>query len=111
MSESSFADNFDRVIGALHGLPEHEFSRPSTVTSVMPIIGRAQTYVVQTCRTPEGGYIGFLQMVDAEGRARIAIPAKVMNALYRQREGLVTRKRRATGKAVHERRLRDVGTG
>jgi hypothetical protein len=94
------ADNFDRVIGGLHGLPEHEFSRPSTVTSVLPMVGRSQTYVVQTCRMPGGGYVGFLQMVDAEGRARIAIPEKVMAALYRQREQLVKRARRETGKRV-----------
>lgn len=81
---------FDRVLGMLHDLPDVKQTRPSTVTAVMPILGDVQTYVVQTYRQGPD-YIGFLQMVDAEGRERIVIPAKVMRAIYRQRDSLMDR--------------------
>lgn len=91
-------DTFDRIYGSMHGLPDHEWSRPTTVTSALPMIGRTQTYVLQTVRTPEGGNVGFLQMVDAEGRARIVIPEKVMAALFRHREQLMKRGQRERGR-------------
>lgn len=89
-------DAFDRIIGTIDGLPGVSKARPSTVTTVMPILGNAQTYVVQTYKGDDGFYV-FLQMVDAEGRARVAIPPKVAEAIYRQRDALVktARKRRA----------------
>lgn len=81
---------FDRVLGMLHDLPDVKQTRPSTVTAVMPILGDVQTYVVQTYRQGTA-YIGFLQMVDADGRERIVIPSKVMAAIYRQRDSLLDR--------------------
>ena len=54
----------------------------------MPIIGTTQTYVVQTYRNEDGGFTIFLQMVDAEGRARFIIPPRVAQAIYRQRQSL-----------------------
>lgn len=98
MEQQAQRDTFDRLMGTIHGLPEHDFSRPSTVVSVLPMLGNAQTFVVQTCRTPTGGYIGFVQMVDAEGRARIVIPEKVMLALYRQHDALAARVRSENAK-------------
>jgi hypothetical protein len=74
----------------------------------MPILGRAQTYVIQTVRLPNGDHVGFLQMVDAEGRARLVIPEKVMAALYRQREGLLKRAKTRTGRAKWERRRQAI---
>ena len=82
-------DPFDRLLGTIDGLPDFAKSRPSTVTTVMPILGNAQTYVVQTYKERDGGFTVFLQMVDAEGRARIAIPPKVTAAIYRQRDSLI----------------------
>lgn len=93
MNDEKRVDAFDRIIGSIDGLPDVNKARPTTVTTVMPIIGNAQTYVVQTYKG-EGGYYVFLQMVDAEGRARIAIPPKVAAALYRQRDALVKQSRR-----------------
>jgi hypothetical protein len=90
-------DTFDRIIGAIDGLPDTPKTRPATVTTVMPIIGRAQTYVVQTYKT-DAGFQVFLQMVDAEGRARIAIPPKVAAAIYRQRDSLIATSRRQAGR-------------
>src|SRR5262245_10332685 len=91
-------DAFDRIIGAIDGLPDVAKARPSTVTTVLPIIGNSQTYVVQTYKDREGGFTVFLQMVDAEGRARLAIPPKVAAAIYRQREALVKLQRRQAGR-------------
>lgn len=94
---SKVRDAFDRILGQIDGVPGVLKSRPSTVTSVLPIIGRSQTHVVQTYKT-EDGFVGFVQMVDAEGRARIVLPPLVMNAIYRQREALVERARREAGR-------------
>lgn len=101
-------DTFDRVIGTLHGLPDILASRDTTITEALPIVGRVQTYVVRTYRSREGRFTVCLQTVDAEGRARIVIPPKVVAAMYRQREQLVTRARRQTGKAVWEDRRRGL---
>lgn len=89
-------DAFDRIIGSIDGIPNSRKAKPSTVTSVTPMLGRSQTYVVQTYQT-EDGFFGFVQMVDAEGRARVVLPPKVMSAIYRQRDALIKvgRKQRA----------------
>jgi hypothetical protein len=92
------ADTFDRILGALTGLPDHRLSRPSTVTTVLPILGNAQSYIVRTMRMPRGTFIGFIEMIDATGKIRIAVPEKAMAALYRQRESLSKQTRSARGK-------------
>ena len=91
-------DHFDRLIGTIDGLPDITKSRPSTVTTVLPMIGLSQTFVIQTYKDADEGYYIFLQMVDAEGRARIALPPKVAAAIYRQQEALVKRSRRQAGR-------------
>lgn len=96
-------DPFDRIIGDLTGLPDHTFARASTVTTVTPILGRAQTYVIRTCRAPGGAYIGFIEMVEADRHIRIVIPEKAMAAIYRQRDGLVTASRRSAGRERYAR--------
>lgn len=96
--ERTGPDTFDRIIGNLHDLPDVQAARPSTVTSVMPMLGRSQTFVVQTYQQREVGDFVFLQMVDAEGRARIVIPPKVADAIARQRDALTTATRRASGR-------------
>lgn len=90
-------DAFDRIIGSIDGLPDVTKARPTSVTTVMPIIGISQTYVVQTYKGEDGFFV-FLQMVDAEGRARIAIPPKVAAAIYRQRDALVKQARKRAGR-------------
>ena len=97
MQETQPLDPFDRIIGSIDGLPGVSKARPTSVTTVMPIIGHSQTYVVQTYME-EGKFFVFLQMVDAQGRARIAIPPKVAAAIYRQRDALVKAGRRRRAK-------------
>lgn len=91
-------DVFDRIIGAIDGLPGVSKARPTSVTSILPIVGNSQTYVVQTYKDDDEGFYVFLQMVDAEGRARIAIPPKVAQAIYRQRDALVKAGRKRRGR-------------
>ena len=90
-------DTFDRLAAQIDGLPGVDKSRPTTVTSVAPLLGVTQTYVVQTYKTEEG-FLAFLQMVSAEGSIRVAIPPRVMAALYRQRDSLVATGRRRRGR-------------
>lgn len=97
MDQPQGIDPFDRIIGQIDGLPDVDKARPSTVSTVLPILGRAQTYVVQTYRD-EGGFYVFLQVVDATGGQRIAIPPKVAAAIYRQRDALVKTGRRRRGR-------------
>jgi len=91
-------DPFDRILGDLTGLPDHRISRASTVTTILPILGNAQTYVVRTMRTDRGEHIGFIEMIESERHMRLVVPAKAMNALYRQRESLSKQTRSARGK-------------
>jgi hypothetical protein len=92
--ERANRDAYDRIIGQIDGLPDVRKARPSTVTTVLPILGNSQTYVVQTYKDREEGFYGFVQMIDAEGRARIVLPPKVMAAIYRQRDALIKAQRR-----------------
>lgn len=99
-------DLFDRIIAA----HDDALKAPATtVTSVEAIPPVAQTYVVRTYKVEpdkasreKGGFYAFVEMIDAEGRARFVLPPKVTAALYRQREALVKKSRSARGKARWE---------
>ena len=93
MSEEAMAgqQKFDHVLGLIDGLPGGSKTRPTTVIATMPLIGNAQTFVIQTFKDAERGFVIFLQMVDSEGRARFVIPNKVALALYRQHDALADR--------------------
>lgn len=97
-------DHFDRVIGSLDGLPDVRHTRPSTVTTVLPIIGSAQTFVVQTYRQRDQGDTIFLQMIDAEGGDRFVIPPAVARVIARQADQLTHANRRAAAREVAEAR-------
>jgi hypothetical protein len=103
MDEPRRIDQFDRLLGQIDGLPDVSKAKPSTVMTVMPIIGVSQTYVVQTYKDRDEGFFVFLQVVDGEGRARLAIPPKVAAAIYRQRESLVKRARSRAGRDRYDR--------
>lgn len=97
-------DTFDRVIGSLDGLPDTRHTRPTTVTTVHPLIGASQTFVVQTYRQHEQGDTIFVQYIDTEGGHRIVIPPRVADAIARQRDSLTKMSRRAAGRATAEAR-------
>jgi hypothetical protein len=91
-------DKFDRVMGALVNLPDVTHSKPSTVTAVSPLIGEAQTFIIQTFRQREQGDTVFLQYVDGDGSVRMVIPPAAADAIARQRDALTTKVRRKVGK-------------
>lgn len=91
-------DKFDRLMGALVNLPDVTHTKPSTVAVVSPLIGEAQTFIIQTYRQREVGDTIFLQYVDAEKSVRIAIPPEAAEAIARQRDALTVKVRRLAGK-------------
>lgn len=100
MSELQYrtVDKFDRLMGALVNLPDVTRTRPSTISVVSPLIGEAQTFIVETYRQREVGDTIFLQYVDGNGSVRIAIPPEAADAIARQRDALTTKVRRKIGK-------------
>ncbi len=109
-------DKFDRIYGALEGLPGHRMTRPSTVMDSLPIVGNVTTYVVQSVRHEEG-VLTFLQIVDDDGRARLILPDKVSAAIAGQRERLFdrstpdSRARKARQRALAQKRSDDHRKG
>jgi hypothetical protein len=98
---------FDRLIGALHGLPDVVASKASTIRTMLPVIGASQTYIVQTYRQKEQGDTIFVESVSAEGTFRIALPPKVAEVIARQREALTDKARsKAAKQAAQDRKDR-----
>lgn len=103
-SSSNMPDAFDRLMGALDGLPDVLRTSASTVQTLTPLLGNSETWIVQTVRQAEQGDVVFLQRVNREGSIRIALPAKVANVIARQRDALTTKARRKAAKAAVETR-------
>lgn len=96
-------DTFDATLGAIDGLPGVTKSRPATIVTVAPILGNAETFIVQTYQDREEGFTAFVQQVSGQGSVRIVLPPAVTAAIYRQRDSLVKRGRRTRGKERWER--------
>jgi hypothetical protein len=92
-------DKFDRLLGALTGLPDVTHTKPSTVVSVSPLIGASQTFIIQTYRQREQGDTIFIQYVDDEGSIRLVIPPAAAEAIARQHDALTTKVRKTVAKA------------
>lgn len=99
------SDIYNRVVGNLDGLPDVRKTRPTTVATVHPLIGEAQTFVIQTYRQHEQGDTVLLQYIDAETSYRIVIPPKVADTIARQRDALTKRGRSETGARVMAERM------
>ena len=97
--------DFDRVVGTLDGLPEVRHTRPTTVSSVHPLVGNMATFVVQTWRQKDAGDYILLQYIDAQGGDRIVIPPAVADTIARQRDALTKANRRAASRASAEARM------
>ncbi len=93
-------DLFDRTIGALHGLPDVTTSGMSTIRTMSPLIGAAQTFIVQTYRQREVGDHVFIECVSADGSFRLVLPPRVADAIARQRDALATKVRVKLGRAA-----------
>lgn len=96
-------DRFDRMLGALFGLPDVLSTPPTTVRAVTPMIGSAQTFIIQTYRQRDGDKSGdtvFLEHVDERGSTRLVIPPAVTKVIARQRDALTDRSRRRGAQAA-----------
>lgn len=109
MTTDNQVSEFDRLVGALEGLPDVVKSKPTTIRAMMPLIGIARSYIVQTYRQRDkGDGTGpgvtrdtiFIETVGAEGSIRIAIPPQVAEAIARQRESLGGKTRSKAAKQV-----------
>lgn len=100
-------DKFDRMLGALHELPDVTATKPTTVVCASPIIGSAQTFIIQTLRQRDQGDTIFLQYVDDAGSIRIAIPPAAASAIARQHDALTTKvRKRVAREQAQERKAR-----
>lgn len=97
-------DEFDRLLGSLHGLPDVSFTKPSTLRTVTPLIGTSQMFIVQTYRQRERGDTVFLECVSKDGSIRLALPPSVADAISRQRDALTVKVRAKIGRATAQAR-------
>lgn len=98
MNDSS-PDLFDRMMGSLHGLPDIASTKPSTIRTVIPVVGTSELFIVQTFRQREVGDTIFLENVSNRGTVRIAIPPAISEAIARQRDALTGKTRSKAAKA------------
>lgn len=109
MAEDKMPDTFDRLLGGLEGLPDVVATKASTVRTLVPILGSAQTWIVQTYRQKDLGDTVFLECVHADGSFRLAIPPKVTEVIARQRDQLTDKSRSKAAKAVaQDRKARGI---
>ena len=100
------ADTFDRILGALHGVPDVVSTRETTLRVVVPMIGAAQTFILQTFRQREIGDTIFLEVVSNETTTRLAIPPAVADAIARQRDALTDKSRSKAAKIKADDRMK-----
>jgi hypothetical protein len=99
-ASGNMPDAYDRMLGALHGLPDVTKTKPSTIRTVPPLaIGGTQVWITQTYRQREHGDTLFLEMVSQAGSVRLAIPPAVTNLIARQRDALTSKVRSQAAKA------------
>jgi hypothetical protein len=104
MAEFETVSKYDRIRGGLQGVAL--FTKPSTVKNVQTITGKAETFVIETCRHDElGGDFVFIEMMDENGVVRIALPPRAANAIAAQRDSLTKRRRSIASKAVMKARM------
>lgn len=109
---TTLIDPYDRILGNLTGLNDVTHTRPTTVTTLTPIVGFAQTFVVQTYRQREQGDTIFLQYIDAAGSRRIVIPPEVADVIARQRDALTGKVRSKVARAIaDDRKARGIVSG
>lgn len=114
---------YDRMMGQLDGLPGHLRSKPVTLRTIAPVVGVAQTFIVQTFQQREtrAGKDGkettvsqhsvFIEYFGPEGVIRLALPPVVSDQIHRQREDLITRARKRAARQAVETRRANKGSG
>lgn len=105
-------DTFDRTLGSLDGLPGVIFTSQATIQTTTPLVGNAETFIVQTVRHPDSGDTIFLQAISAGRSFRLVIPPKVAATIARQRDALTGRARvRGARQAVATKREKGIQVG
>lgn len=108
MERASVA-NYDRIMGNLDGRPDVTKTKPTTLRALSPIVGAAETFIVQTFRVSEPAADGepgrsgdtvFIEYLSAEMALRIVLPAEATACIARQRDALTGRIRSRTAKRV-----------
>lgn len=97
-------DTFDLKLGDLDGLPDGLKTKPSTIVSVTPIVGNAETFIVQTIRQAEVGDWVFVQHITGKRTTRMVFPPKVANVIASQRDSLTHRNASRVAKRVAQER-------
>ena len=99
MDNDHQVSDYDRQLGSWTGLTEVLHTRQSVVRVMEPLVGVAETIIVQTYRHRELGDKIFLEHVGRGGIVtRLVLPDKVAAAINRQREQLSKMARRRAGK-------------
>ena len=104
-------DHYDRLLGALDGLPGVLATKPAIAQQLTPILGTSQTFVVRTVRQQErdeqtdsatpAAFTVFLEHSSREtGLIRLVLPPKVTDLIARQRDALTTQARKRTAKRI-----------
>ena len=96
-------EKYDRIRGGMQGVAL--FTKPSTVRNIQDITGKAETFVVETCRHDEFGDFIFVECVDDTGVKRLCLPPKVANVIASQRDALTAKRRSRAMKAVAKERM------
>jgi len=97
-------DEYDRLVGALDGLPDVLKSRPTTIDTVTPIVGAEKSFIITTIRQADAGCTVLVKYIDAEGGRRFVLPPKVVEAIIRQRDALNEQHRRRVARAAAQER-------
>jgi len=107
-SDSRMPDTYDRLLGALDGLPGMMIStKPATIETVTPLLGTSHTYIVRTFRQQHGEsdidksapaqFTVFLKFIEGtQAIIKLVIPPKVADLIARQRDALTTQAKTAT---------------
>ena len=100
-------DTYDRLLGALDGLPGVTTTKPATIETITPLLGTSQTFIVRTFRqthqdddgkTERSEYTIFLKYVEGTTATKLAVPPRVAEAIARQRDSLATQARTRAAK-------------
>jgi len=101
-TEYATISKVDRTVAGLQG-GNNLAAKATTIEHTDPILGEAETFIVQTIRDQKGDHV-IVKFVDKQGVVRLVLPPKVVGTIVRQRDGLTARSRSNTSKAVAQAR-------
>ena len=96
--------NFDRMREQIWGAPGFDHKRATVDWPGSAFIPMG-SWIIETLRSDEGNVV-FIQYIGADGATRLVLPNKVTDAIYRQRDGLISRSRSRGAKKAIEKRIK-----